>query len=102
VYLEKQGYRIKTRGFRAKAGEIDIVAEKGGTTVFVEVKTRKGDEYGEPIESVTEKKASRIRNVAAEYMSVAGFATEVRFDVICVFLDRDGAVLRLEHIENAF
>ncbi len=102
AFLEKNGYRIRTRSFRTKTGEIDVVAEKGNTTAFIEVKTRTGHSYGEAIESVTNRKASRLRNLAAEYLSVAGFRGEIRFDVICVSLDRSGNVLRIEHIENAF
>lgn len=102
AFLKENGYRIRTRSFRTKTGEIDVVAEKGNITAFVEVKTRKGYSYGEGIESVTQKKALRLRNLAAEYLSLTGFGGEIRFDVICVSLDRRGHVLKIEHIENAF
>ena len=44
--LGRRGYAVLARGYRTKYGEIDIVARDGETTVFVEVKTRAGDEYG--------------------------------------------------------
>ena len=51
-----KGYRILHRNFRCRAGEIDLVALKGRILHFIEVKTRQGDSYGHPAESITPKK----------------------------------------------
>ena len=40
AHLEAKGYRIRERNFRTREGEIDIIAERGGTLVFVEVRNR--------------------------------------------------------------
>ena len=54
--LEKQGYTIVDRNFRKKYGEIDIIAKKGDTVTFVEVKTRVNTSMGLPREAVNLKK----------------------------------------------
>lgn len=101
-YLEEHGYTVIDRNFRTGRGEIDIVARRGEVTVFVEVKSRKSADLGDPLESVTPAKANRIRKVAAEYLSREGVRGEVRFDVIGVMIsDRTGAS-ELEHITGAF
>lgn len=52
-YLKKQGMKILERNFRSLRGEVDIVAEDGDTLVFVEVKSRSSETYGQPAEAVT-------------------------------------------------
>lgn len=100
-YLEKSGYEILERNFRLKCGEIDIIAEKDGCTVFVEVKTRRGNEFGEPSEYVDYRKQKRIKKTASVYTDVIN--SDVRFDVIEVLYDKDKlSVTKLNHIENAF
>ena len=54
--LAAMGYEIVERNYRCKAGEIDLVARQGGGWVFVEVRTRRGDRFGTPEESVTARK----------------------------------------------
>jgi len=50
-YLRQNGYRILTRNYRTKVGEIDLIADDHGTLVFIEVKTRRGMHYGTPATS---------------------------------------------------
>ncbi len=52
-YLEQKGYKILRRNFRCYSGEIDIIAAKGQTLSFIEVKTRSSTLYGLPREAVT-------------------------------------------------
>ena len=52
-YLRQHGYKILVRRFKTRAGEIDIVCRHKDWLVFVEVKTRKNDDYGLPSEAVT-------------------------------------------------
>lgn len=68
-YLEADGYEILCRNYRCPYGEIDIIARKDGYTVFVEVKTRTGQEYGQPAESVGRVKQRKIRQTAAFYLA---------------------------------
>ncbi len=102
-YLCKKGYIIKERNFTRPGGEIDIIAEKDGCIVFVEVKTRKSSAYGYAAEYVTKSKAERVRNTALMYD--IGYGTDIRFDVIEVYYREHGGVFEvteIDQIEDAF
>ena len=102
AHLEAKGYRIRERNFRTREGEIDIVAERGGVLVFVEVRTRRGDALGSPAESVTAAKATHILAAAQAYAQARqDCPADQRIDVIAVSLAPDGRVLALDHIEGA-
>ena len=59
-FLQEKGYRLLDANYRCRWGEVDIVAQEGDESVFVEVRTRRGAEYGTPVESVTAAKARRL------------------------------------------
>ena len=83
--------------------EIDIIAQDGDCLVFVEVKTRRSNAYGEPSEFVDYKKQQRIIKTAMCYTDVMN--REVRFDVIEVFYTVSDGIFRtikINHIKNAF
>lgn len=102
AHLEAKGYRIRERNFRAREGEIDIIAEHTGTLVFVEVRTRRGAAMGSAAESVTAAKAGRILAAAQAYVQAReNCPADQRIDVIALSLASDGRVLSLEHIEGA-
>ena len=99
-YLAKKGMKVLHRNWRCPAGEVDIIARDGETVVFVEVKARSTDRFGQAVESVGARKQKRITSAALLY--IAGLKEEppVRFDVVTV---RGGLVPRVgEHIEDAF
>jgi putative endonuclease len=103
-HLRQQGYKILTRRFKSRAGEIDIVCRRGDWLVFVEVKTRKGDEYGAPSEAVNREKQRRMSKVALDYLRLLGHPPiHWRFDIVEVIwpdgAERPAAIRR---IENAF
>src|SRR3989304_2046475 len=62
-----KGPPIRERNFRAREGEIDIIAERGGTLVFVEVRTRRGGSRGTAVESITARKAAHLLAAAQAY-----------------------------------
>ena len=98
--LSKKGYKILDRNYKKRGGEIDIIAQTGGTVVFVEVKLRSGVENGLPCEAVDINKRRRIISTAKKYIyekNVCGM--DFRFDVIEVL---KGDVIMLRHTENAF
>jgi putative endonuclease len=99
-YLKKKGYRILVRNYTAPTGEIDIIAADGGTLVFVEVKARSDDLFGEPAEAVDHRKRRRIMNTALHYL--AGLKREYlgRFDIVSVHLR--GRKAEIEHLPDAF
>lgn len=102
-YLTEKGYAIIKRNFRLKCGEIDIIAKKDTTTVFVEVKTRRSAAYGQPSEYVDLRKQAKIRKTAMCY--IKSLDTDMRFDVIEVLYKEfhgNFEMTSINHIQNAF
>ena len=101
-HLEAQGYRIRERNFRTREGEVDIIAERAGTLVFVEVRTRRGDALGTAAESVTAAKARRLVAVAQAYVQAnEDCPADQRIDVIALSVAADGRVVSGEQIRGA-
>lgn len=102
AHLEAKGYRILDRNYRCQEGEVDLVAEREGCLVFVEVRTRRGRSQGSPEESVTPRKAARLQAVAEAYAQAHPDAPEDRrIDVVAVELSPGGRLLRVDHLEAA-
>lgn len=101
-HLENVGYSILQANYRAKAGEIDLVTEKDGAVVFVEVRTRVGAGFGSPEESITPQKRSHLVAAAQEYLQ-ANDAEERnwRIDLVALELGPRGRIIRLDVVENA-
>ena len=101
-HLESRGYRIRDCNFRTREGEIDIIAEKGGDLVFVEVRARRGDVMGSAVESITAVKQRRLLQMAEAYcQGREALPDGRRIDVLAIDLGRDGRLLSLQHIEGA-
>ena len=98
--LKKKGYQILERNLSNKFGEIDIIAQKSGTTIFVEVKAKTGLNFGTPEEMISPRKLQRIRTMASVYTK--GKDLPCRLDVIAVVLNSDNTVQRLTHYENVY
>jgi putative endonuclease len=92
------GYRILDANVWVAGFELDLVARRGRLVVFCEVKAKRGDGFGDPLEMVTPEKARRVRVAAGAWLArnpgLAGL--DVRFDVI---VERSGV---LEHLGGAF
>jgi putative endonuclease len=104
AYLRKRGLRILARRLRLDArDEIDLLARDGQSLVFVEVKTRRTEEFGSPIRAVDRRKRHALCRAALRYMRrLAEPPAAFRFDVVEV-IGRPlvpGPCIR--HIENAF
>ncbi len=103
-YLRRHGYKILVRRFKSRAGEIDIVCRQKDWLVFVEVKTRKSDQYGAPSEAVTREKQKHMSKVALEYLRLLDNPQiHWRFDIVEVIIQegaRKPSDIRL--IQNAF
>lgn len=101
-YLTGKGLRILERGYRARCGEIDLIAEEGEELVFVEVKTRTSARFGDPLEAVTPWKRRRILRAASLYLQSRGaWNRPCRFDVMAIRLDSHGGA-EVEHVRGAF
>ena len=100
-YLRRKGYGIIQRNYRARYGEIDIIAKYKSVLIFIEVKTRRGNFLETPLAAVTKKKRIQISKVAQEYLSKKKcFDCDARFDVIAISFQQEHP--EIEHIENAF
>jgi putative endonuclease len=98
---EDQGYEVLERNFRCREGELDLIAAKGRTVVFCEVKTRRTDRWGEPSEAVDYRKQARLRRLGAAWLRERRpGSVDVRFDVVSVIV-ADGRA-RVTHLEDAF
>ena len=100
-HLADAGYEILDRNWRAGRLEIDLVVRAGDTVAFVEVKTRRPGVQA-PAEALSRAQQRRIRRAAGAWLSRhPGAATESRFDLVAVEIDRRGAC-RVEHVPEAF
>ena len=63
-FLVDRGYSLVERNYHCKVGELDIVAARDDTMVFVEVRSRADDEHGNAIESVHRRKQRKVTRVA--------------------------------------
>jgi len=100
-YLKKKGLRIIERNFKKQYGELDIIALDKNILVAVEVKTRIGDEFGWPEESVTPRKLREVIYTFEFYKTLhPELPAGMRIDVIAVDLDHDARLVELRHIPN--
>lgn len=99
-YLEKKGYKIIEQNYKTKYGEIDLVAQKGKELVIVEVRTKIGDLYGTPEESLTKKKLKKLWLNTVAYVNKNKWQKDYRVDAVCIILRPNKEVDRLEHYEN--
>lgn len=100
-WLRRRGWRVLQRRFRNGHRDIDLVVERDGTVAFVEVKARKGAEFGGPVQAVNYRKRKQLERSAMVWIDRHGRSMEsYRFDVVGVLVD--GAAVRICHVENAF
>ena len=93
-----RAYRILDTNAWLAGGELDVVARRGGTIVFCEVKSKSAEGFGDPLEMVGAAKAAQIRRVAEAWLARRPELADlsVRFDVI---VERGG---RLQCVRSAF
>jgi putative endonuclease len=100
-HLADKGFHIVARNWRCQSGEIDLIARDGDDLAFVEVRTRRGQAYGSPEESVTPAKQARLAALAETYVQAEAWPGNWRIDVIAVEMDARGRLLRIDHYANA-
>jgi putative endonuclease len=102
-WLSARGYRVLARNHALRLGELDLVCEGDGVLCFVEVRSRSGDAYGGPEETVDRRKARRVALAAADWAERnrdAARGRDLRFDVVAVTFG-EGAP-RVAHFPAAF
>ncbi len=99
-YLKSKGYIIHHTNWRMSNLEVDIIAEDGEELVFVEVKTRTSNKFGEPEEAVNYQKEKDILKVAHVYLENLQLELPVRFDIISIILNDQKS--KLDHLVDSF
>lgn len=103
AHLARRRFKILEMNFATRFGEIDLVARKGRTMVFVEVKARTAADAVTPSEAVTSRKQKRIARAAKVYLAKHAMSeVDLRFDVAEVIFSEAGAAHRIRLIEDAF
>ena len=100
AYLTDNGYEILARNHRFKKSEVDLICQKDGLLVFVEVKIRSSRAFGEPETFVSHSQQKAIIRAAEEYMHETNWGGDVRFDIIAIL--SQGSNEELTHLEDAF
>lgn len=114
-YLQKKGYKIEERNFRTRFGEIDIICWDGPILVFVEVKTKKGHDFGEPEEMVNKGKIGQVQRMGEVYVELKTqelknsrtqdgkwWSGQCRVDVVAIVIRENGEVESLQHYEAVY
>jgi len=102
-FLKNQGYKIIKTNYRCSLGEVDIIAKDKNVLCFVEVKTRKSEEFGLPEEAVDWRKQRKLAKVALTYLKEKKICRQdLRFDVISVYpghikLIKDAFIVRMDY-----
>ena len=103
-FLRRKGYRVISRNFSTRYGELDLIGTKDGRLVFIEVKTKIGDRFGQPEEMINRKKVSQIMRIAQSFIlrnkEIASKYPLHQVDAVCIVLGDDNSLVRLDHYEN--
>ena len=100
-FLRKKGFTIKARNYRYQQAEIDIIAKKRRLLVFIEVKARSNDRFGDPETFVSARQKALIRAAATYYILTHDWKHAIRFDIIALSQQPDGQ-LQPTYFEDAF
>ncbi|MDD4027193.1 MAG: YraN family protein [Candidatus Shapirobacteria bacterium] len=105
-FLAKKGYQIVEMNYENKIGEIDLIIIDKDWLVFVEVKLKVGDKFGNPEDMINKKKLSQIKRVAESYLvlekKVAKKFKKYRIDAVCIMLNEDETLERITHYDNIY
>jgi putative endonuclease len=99
-FLEKQGYKILEQNYKTKYAEIDLVTENQKKLIFVEVRTKVGEQFGSPEDTLDRKKLWKVLQNAKFYSGFTGWQGPERIDAVCIVLNPDFSIDRLTHHEN--
>ena len=99
-YLIKKGYKIIEQNYQNKYLEIDLVATFKQLLIFIEVKTRVGDCFGEPEEALDHHKIKRLVRNATLYVVQNKYCRIYHIDAICIVLNKEKKVERFTHYKN--
>lgn len=99
--LGRRGLQVLERNVRTREGEIDLVAREGPFLVLVEVKTRRGVQFGMPEEAITPEKKARLIALGEAYVAEVGWQGPWRIDVVGVQVDARGRLTSFNWLRSA-
>lgn len=99
-FLMKKGFEIVVRNYRYRRAEIDLIIKRDDWLIFVEVKARSSNDYGEPEEFVDARKVNKIFEAAEEYIYSTDWHGHIRFDIVSVKLGKEPVVELFEDAIN--
>ncbi|MBI2644187.1 MAG: YraN family protein [Candidatus Wildermuthbacteria bacterium] len=99
-YIRGKGYKIIEQNWHTKYGEIDLVAENKEWCVLIEVRTKIGEQFGLPEETLNYRKMQRLMRNANAYAAIRRISKPYRIDAVCIVLDESGNLIRIDHYEN--
>jgi len=97
-FMAKKGFRVVARNYRWKRAEIDLIVQREDWLIFVEVKTRTSNAYGEPESFVSDYQRRLIYDAADDYIFRTNWRGHIRFDIISV---TPGPNPQIVHFEDA-
>jgi len=102
-FLKARGWQIVGRNVRVGRRELDLIVQRDRVLAFVEVKSRQGLAFGDPLEAITHRKQLEVARAAAGWLlgRVLQPGTVIRFDAIGV-LWSTGEKVQITHITNAW
>ncbi|MEW6609952.1 MAG: YraN family protein [bacterium] len=101
-HLKRHRYKILEQNYKTRSGEIDIIAKNQEVLAFIEVKTRRGEEFGLPQEAVDIRKQRQMGKVALEYLAKKNLQDiDCRFDIVAITW-RPNQKPKIELIKDAF
>lgn len=97
-FLIEKGFRVVARNFRCRKAEIDLIVQRDNWLIFVEVKTRNSNAWGEPESFVSSLQRKLIYDAAEEYIFRKDWQGHIRFDIVSV---KPGPHPEIVHFEDA-
>ncbi len=102
-FLKKQGCHIVARGYRDRLGELDLVCVKDRKLIFVEVKTRRSEDAGQPVDAVNKQKQRRVTAAAERFIRRHELqGTPSQFDIISVVWPEGAKCPQITHYASAY
>jgi putative endonuclease len=99
-YLEEKGYKIIEKDFKTKYAEVDLVGIKDNKLIIFEVRTKRGEMFGSPEETLNKKKLQKVLLGARILAAAKKWQGLIRIDAVCLVLKLNGDILRINHYEN--
>ena len=100
-FLIAAGYRILEQNWRYGRAELDLIAAIDKKIIFVEVKTRRSADHGEPEDFVNWKKEKQLEFGSSAYIERLNHQGEIRFDIIAIIFENKD-LYKINHIQDAF